>query len=31
MYEKEYRIFRPGKAGSQIDYPVELLTGIIFG
>lgn len=31
MYEKEYRIFRPVNAGSQLDYPVELLTGIIFG
>ena len=31
FYEKEYRIFRPEKAGSKLDYPVELLTGIIFG
>jgi len=31
LYEREYRILRPGKAGSKIDYPVELLTGIIFG
>jgi hypothetical protein len=31
MYEKEYRIFRPGKTGCKLDYPVELLTGIIFG
>lgn len=30
-YEKEYRIFRPDKAGQSMDYPVELLTGIIFG
>jgi hypothetical protein len=30
-YEQEYRIVRPGKAGSKLDYPVELLTGIIFG
>lgn len=30
-YEKEYRIFRPGMAGQNLDYPVELLTGIIFG
>lgn len=30
-YEKEYRIFRPEMAGKNIDYPVELLTGIIFG
>ena len=31
LYEKEYRIFRPGKNGRKLDYPVELLTGIIFG
>jgi hypothetical protein len=30
-YEREYRIVRPAKAGSRLDYPVELLTGIIFG
>ncbi len=30
-YEKEYRIFKREKAGKNIDYPVELLTGIIFG
>jgi hypothetical protein len=30
-YEKEYRIFRPETAEQNIDYPVELLTGIIFG
>lgn len=30
-YEKEYRIFRPETAGQNINYPVELLTGIIFG
>ena len=30
-YEKEYRIFRPGMANQKLDYPVELLTGIIFG
>ncbi len=30
-YEKEYRIFRPGKASQKLDYPIELLTGIIFG
>ena len=31
FYEREYRIFRPGKADSKLDYPIELLTGIIFG
>lgn len=31
LYEKEYRILRPGMASQKIDYPVELLTGIIFG
>jgi hypothetical protein len=31
LYEKEFRIFRPGKASCKLDYPVELLTGIIFG
>ena len=31
LYKKEYRIFRHGKTGSKLDYPVELLTGIIFG
>ncbi len=30
-YEKEYRIIRPENAGQNIGYPVELLTGIIFG
>lgn len=30
-YEREYRIFRPGVAGHKLNYPVELLTGIIFG
>ncbi len=30
-YEREYRIFRPGIAGHKLNYPVELLTGIIFG
>jgi len=30
-YEKEYRIFRPEMAGQSLDFPVELLTGIIFG
>jgi len=30
-YEKEYRIFRPAMAGRRLDYPIELLTGIIFG
>lgn len=31
LYEKEYRIFRPGMAGQRLDYPAELLTGITFG
>ncbi len=31
LYEKEYRIVKPNEAGKNIDYPVELLTGIIFG
>jgi hypothetical protein len=31
LYEKEYRIFRPEMASQSLDYPVELLTGIIFG
>ena len=31
LYEKEYRIFRPVNAGNQVDYPIVLLTGIIFG
>jgi len=31
FYEREYRIFGPGKADSKLDYPIELLTGIIFG
>lgn len=31
IYEKEYRIFRPEMAGRKLDYPIELLTGIIFG
>lgn len=31
LYEKEYRIFRPGMASRKLDYPIELLTGIIFG
>ena len=31
LYEKEYRIFRPEEAGNKLVYPVELLTGIIFG
>ncbi len=30
-YEKEYRIFRPETASQNISYPVELLTGVIFG
>jgi hypothetical protein len=30
-YEREYRIFRPDMAGQKLDYPVELLTGVIFG
>lgn len=30
-YEREYRIFRPEMAGRKLDYPVELLTGVIFG
>jgi hypothetical protein len=30
-YEREYRLVRPGMAGRKLDYPVELLTGIIFG
>jgi hypothetical protein len=35
-YEREYRIVRPGivkpgMAGQKLDYPVELLTGVIFG
>jgi hypothetical protein len=30
-YEQEYRIIQPGKAGTKLDYPVELLTGVIFG
>ncbi len=30
-YEREYRIVRPGKAGTKLSYPVEFLTGIIFG
>jgi hypothetical protein len=30
-YEREYRIFRPNVAGRTVDYPVELLTGVIFG
>ena len=30
-YEIEYRLFRPGLAGQKLNYPVELLTGIIFG
>lgn len=30
-YEREYRIFRPNMAGRQLDYPIELLTGVIFG
>ena len=30
-YEREYRIVRPGKAGSRLGYPIELLTGVIFG
>ena len=29
--ENEYRIFKPGAAGHKLNYPVELLTGIIFG
>jgi hypothetical protein len=29
-YEQEYRIFRPEMAGQKVEYPVELLTGIIF-
>jgi hypothetical protein len=29
-YEQEYRIFEPEKAGQKVEYPVELLTGIIF-
>lgn len=31
LYEKEYRIIHPEKACKKLDYPVELLTGIIFG
>ena len=31
FYEREYRIFLPGKADSRLDYPIALLTGIIFG
>ena len=30
-YENEYRLFKPGKKECKLDYPVELLTGIIFG
>ncbi len=30
-YEREYRIVRPGEASTKVSYPVELLTGIIFG
>src|SRR5262245_34620570 len=30
-YEREYRIVQPAKAGIRLNYPVELLTGIIFG
>jgi DUF2971 family protein len=30
-YEQEYRIFGPETAGQKVEYPVELLTGIIFG
>ena len=30
-YEQEYRIIRHRKADSSLDYPVELLTGIILG
>jgi hypothetical protein len=30
-YEQEYRIFEPEMAGQKVEYPVELLTGIIFG
>lgn len=30
-YEREYRIVQAGKACSSLDYPVELLTGVIFG
>ena len=29
--EREYRIIRPAMAGGALPYPVELLTGIIFG
>jgi len=28
-YEREYRIFRPKLTGRKLDYPVELLTGVI--
>jgi Protein of unknown function (DUF2971) len=30
-YEREYRLFQPWTAGQKLDYPVALLTGIIFG
>ncbi len=30
-YEREYRILRPNMAGRKLNYPVELLTGVIFG
>ena len=30
-YEREYRIVRPGEACRLLEYPQELLTGVIFG
>ncbi len=30
-YEQEYRIVRPGEAYRFVEYPQELLTGVIFG
>jgi len=30
-YEQEYRIIRPGQACRSLEYPKELLTGVIFG
>lgn len=30
-YEQEYRIVRPGEACRVLEYPGELLTGVIFG
>jgi hypothetical protein len=30
-YEQEFRIVRPNEARTSIEFPVELLTGVIFG